>query len=238
MVSIHASAREATPGGGRAAAQPVRFNPRLRAGGDPPTWPPWAPCSRFNPRLRAGGDWDRPRPGERRSRRFNPRLRAGGDLKLGRAKCLRQVSIHASAREATPYALRHHLHAEMFQSTPPRGRRQPLPPDFRRQEQVSIHASAREATRQLPDRAHRDHVSIHASAREATRIWRERHPPHEVSIHASAREATRASAGAVPRQKVSIHASAREATRAGRTRSRWWACFNPRLRAGGDELVK
>ncbi len=54
---------------------------------------------------------------------FNPRLREGGDRLEQLAYIQRVISIHASAREATlsfgfpPFAL-------LFQSTPPRGRRQ------------------------------------------------------------------------------------------------------------------
>ena len=54
-----------------------------------------------------------------------------------------------------------------------------------------------------------------------------------VSIHASAREATGDQAVLGVIVQVSIHASAREATRRlGRCRGS--ACFNPRLREGGD----
>ncbi len=56
----------------------------------------------------------------------------------------------------------------MFQSTPPRGRRlkeiQRLAEGF----EVSIHASAREATDHITGRPPDYDVSIHASAREAT----------------------------------------------------------------------
>ena len=146
-VSIHASAREATPDHCAAWAWSIRFNPRLRTGGDmsSPGGKPVVCC--FNPRLRTGGDgpgrsltvltqrfqstpphgrrrvgpgsWARlvrfqstPPHGRRPSRRcslpltasgFNPRLRTGGDF--GRSDGLNPctaVSIHASAREATP----------------------------------------------------------------------------------------------------------------------------------------
>ena len=60
-----------------------------------------------------------------------------------------------------------------------------------------------------------DDVSIHASAREATRTTRLVFTPLWVSIHASAREAT--SVHGLQDRKVG---------------------FNPRLREGGDYLVK
>ncbi len=79
VVSIHASAREATiPTGCRRHRRRVS-NPRLRAGGD--AW------------LQASIDW---------LASFNPRLRAGGDIFRGCAYQPPRVSIHASAREATP----------------------------------------------------------------------------------------------------------------------------------------
>ena len=102
MVSIHASAREATACVNLIANTVASFNPRLRTGGDvvriytksfmsmfqstpphgrrPQARANWTlPLSRFNPRLRTGGDdWDR--------------LVLDG---------FATVSIHASAREAT-----------------------------------------------------------------------------------------------------------------------------------------
>src|SRR3546814_8779217 len=78
QVSIHASAQEATGTLRRPFQQDQRFDPRLRAGGDDR-------CHR--------------RPSARRC--FDPRLRAGGDPEpLGVAR-VDQVSIHASAQEAT-----------------------------------------------------------------------------------------------------------------------------------------
>ena len=168
LVSIHASAREATtrcwnaPGNGRS------FNPRLREGGDP-----MPGLLRIPPRC------------------FNPRLREGGDLPADGLPEPMGVSIHASAREATPQSIWVIVHT-LFQSTPPRGRRrethssftvwnmfQSTPPRGRRPNGraiesfylfVSIHASAREATKSGGDyHLAVGFVSIHASAREATR---------------------------------------------------------------------
>ncbi len=99
-VSIHASAREATSSIIGAWACFHSFNPRLRAGGDVALFklPPSSSC--FNPRLRAGGD-----PGALDIVSiiscFNPRLRAGGDSVSCRNVARTPVSIHASAREAT-----------------------------------------------------------------------------------------------------------------------------------------
>jgi len=98
----------------------------------------------FNPRLREGGDCSRsPVPPLRVS--FNPRLREGGDMGRWAGKRRTDVSIHASAREATRQArplcggsqsfnprLREggdvdlpdtSYARDLFQSTPPRGRR-------------------------------------------------------------------------------------------------------------------
>ena len=143
------------------------------------------------------------------------------------------VSIHASAREATWAS--HPLAACLtFQSTPPRGRRPAAPRRAWRLTHVSIHASAREATPVLGQATLRLQVSIHASAREATIDEQSTCCCDLVSIHASAREATAAHLQAHRELIVSIHASAREATRRIERRGAREACFNPRLRAGGD----
>ena len=77
LVSIHASARDATDPGSRAPPLP-RFNPRVRAGRDPR----WRQC-----RLETSC--------------FNPRVRAGRDARAAVVPLARAVSIHASARDAT-----------------------------------------------------------------------------------------------------------------------------------------
>ena len=97
------------------------FNPRLREGGDSTFAVVSMIGFSFNPRLREGGDYDDDdiytTPDG-----FNPRLREGGDP-LSRIDCaLSAVSIHASAREATPERYHGRLRG-VFQSTPPRGRR-------------------------------------------------------------------------------------------------------------------
>ncbi len=170
-----------------------------------------------------------------------------------------EVSIHASAREATGSG-RAFFTRLRFQSTPPHGKRR----------------------RNCIVQSHRFIVSIHASAREATgsgrafftRLRFQSTPPHgrrqcgqestdriqRVSIHASAREATfsvvkltsvldvfqstpphgrrqhyyRHTTGERP---VSIHASAREATTLLPAYNWGATCFNPRLRTGGDTAL-
>ena len=78
------------------------FNPRLRTGGDGI----WASMTRtpgsFNPRLRTGGDQICRHESTHRGG-FNPRLRTGGDsASVPKQQAPQTVSIHASAREATP----------------------------------------------------------------------------------------------------------------------------------------
>ena len=124
-------------------------------------------CESFNPRLRTGGA-----PFLLSAflllSSFNPRLRTGGDASRA-SSCMR---------------------SQLFQSTPPHGRRRCFQWRSRLRLRVSIHASAREATisrlHTFPHRAgfnprlrtggdltaavvaHVLVVSIHASAREAT----------------------------------------------------------------------
>ena len=123
------------------------------------------------------------------------------------------VSIHASAREATPASAIAAAVERAFQYTPPHGRRRAGRQDAAGVAGVSIHASAREAT------------TLRAAPRRFSLTFQST-PPHgrrhpvvrhiadvaAVSIHASAREATRDRVGRVERRRVSIHASAREAT--------------------------
>ena len=97
----------------------------------------------FNSRLRVGGDVSRLFV-INAEKSFNSRLRVGGDLYLFPFFGIRKVSIHASAWEATPEqkhflaTMRVSIHAsaweatysdkdlavfDVFQFTPPRGRR-------------------------------------------------------------------------------------------------------------------
>src|SRR3546814_1697156 len=79
-----------------------RFDPRLRAGGDAILASSSSVSSCFDPRLRAGGDGDvQPTPSRRAG--FDPRLRAGGDRRGCPTDIRNDVSIHASAQEATHF---------------------------------------------------------------------------------------------------------------------------------------
>ena len=154
MVSIHASAREATSGTRPAARASAMFRSTPPRGRRQAAALIEQQAAGFDPRLRAGGDVLL-RCNSSATLCFDPRLRAGGDraTRAGHSPCT--VSIHASAREAT------------------RNSSASAPITIL----VSIHASAREATH-APfhiDLAAR--VSIHASAREATdnMIIRSRH---------------------------------------------------------------
>ncbi len=82
VVSIHASAREATARSIADWATGTSFNPRLRARGDSCNRGRRWPTRRFNPRLRARGDSKR-RSGIAPTCCFNPRLRARGDVLAG-----------------------------------------------------------------------------------------------------------------------------------------------------------
>ena len=80
LVSIHASAWEATTGVVLAKSGWECFNPRLRVGGDSRQHMLLCCSVGFNPRLRVGGEV-RPAPPCLGRIRFNPRLRVGGDLR-------------------------------------------------------------------------------------------------------------------------------------------------------------
>ena len=78
----------------------------------------------FNPRLREGGDGRYVFVSPFCVLVFNPRLREGGDEDLQDVrKEIMTFSIHASAKEATLFARAKQM-AQVFQSTPPRRRRQ------------------------------------------------------------------------------------------------------------------
>ena len=167
---------------------------------------------------------------------FNPRLREGSDDRDYYIYRIRyDISIHASAREATRGALGTALgggisiHASArgatiklflggmsyrFQSTPPRGRRPCQVQTHPYNARISIHASAREATTLAAARLNFCCISIHASAREATEPYTNRYDRKRISIHASAKEATDFLITNTDRHWISIHASAREATQA------------------------
>jgi len=124
MVSIHASAREATHGPTIYLIFQLGFNPRLREGGDFVVMDEAAFMSRVSIHASAREATLLRFPPAYHARCFNPRLREGGD-----------VLPHLRPALST-----------LFQSTPPRGRRQIVKLKIVRQRIVSIHASAREAT--------------------------------------------------------------------------------------------
>jgi len=126
---------------------PLRFNPRPRVGGDQErrgVGRPFAVSIHAPAWGATTGRWHGPRPG----RSFNPRPRVGGDFS-GR---------HSSTQPC------------LFQSTPPRGGRQPRGCSDVHAQRVSIHAPAWGATiRQPASTTPRRGVSIHAPAWGATR---------------------------------------------------------------------
>ncbi len=126
VVSIHASAKEATP----LPTQDIR---RIEVFQSTPPRRRRPVCIRirphpfsFNPRLREGGDFFA-RFQNVLSLCFNPRLREGGDQKDRSDWVDEDVSIHASAKEATLVAKSMSGKDMLFQSTPPR-RRRPITP--------------------------------------------------------------------------------------------------------------
>ena len=143
QVSIHASAREATPEIVVPSSNAFRFNPRLRAGGD---------LEILAIQL---------------VRQFQSTPPRGRRLEDDSSFWGSDVSIHASAREATRLDTTF-VSRRTFQSTPPRGRRQAAHLLIGDHLSVSIHASAREATNAGAYTSSVLTVSIHASAREAT----------------------------------------------------------------------
>ena len=142
---------------------------------------------------------------------FDPRLRAGGDL----------------LEEFGP------LLFGVFQPTPPRGRRRGL-----------YRLNRREAKFQpTPPRGRRRHLRLHRCV--ATEF---QPTPPRGRRHSGARAATHPGPFQPTPPRGRRHSGARAATHPGpfqptppRGRRRWpcarsarWACFNPRLRAGGD----
>jgi len=151
-----------------------------------------------------------------------------------RRSMTRQVSIHASAREATADAAGSFA-AYQFRSTPPRGRRQGLQQGMRRRS-ASFDPRLREGGdaagqsdadrtlqfRSTPPRGRRQQVQRMLQAEKRFRST----PPRGRRLPAgSDRKALRL---------VSIHASAREATGVLGIWSIPRRRFDPRLREGGD----
>ena len=235
-VSIHASAREATRRDRSSLPARACFDPRLREGGDPrPGLTSSRPC-RFDPRLREGGDRRSPdrAPGHLMFRSTPPRGRRLAACL--RSDCLRGVSIHASAREATAGSCVQ-PEARRFRSTPPRGRRQPR----RSENETGARFRSTPPRGRRLSRAHvsppLSKVSIHASVREATQGLVSFCVYNLVSIHASVREASFQQRPFAAIVLVSIHASVREATSAFRRRRSSGCGFDPRLREGGDRRI-
>jgi len=166
VVSIHAPARGATKLDA-AYGDGIKVSIHAPArGATPPAWPKCGGNCRFNPRPRAGGD-TRTTTHERSRRRFNPRPRAGGDPLLFGNQGAAPVSIHAPARGAT--AMHSGIFStDMFQSTPPRGGRQPRASMMRR-EQLFQSTPPRGGRRSVTYPGEGvAFVSIHAPARGAT----------------------------------------------------------------------
>ena len=143
MISIHASAKEATPGGTKAGRG---INISIHASAKEATIPP-----------------DLFRRGKEN---FNPRLREGGDNQKASKNRQSLISIHASAKEATKKFEENYKKCE-FQSTPPRRRR--LNDVFRHGDIINFNPRLREGGDDKVFYTDKDGViSIHASAKEAT----------------------------------------------------------------------
>ena len=98
---------------------------------------------------------------------FNPRLREGGDFGSNATKSYMQISIHASAKEATVkvfFALR----TSRFQSTPPRRRRRLAKPNMIRCKKFQSTPPRRRRRINITNFMGVFRISIHASAKEAT----------------------------------------------------------------------
>ena len=209
-VSIHASAWEATPAF-CVAIWMLRFNPRLRVGGD------------------AQLDFVISRP-----YCFNPRLRVGGDLIGVSILDKIRVSIHASAWEATP-PMQDFAADAKFQSTPPRGRRRSLHNWAARRRQVSIHASAWEATRS-PRKGQFPSARFQSTPpRGRRRFSRGYDTPHELGFNPRLRVG---GDGTDLKKKLAEIEFQSTPPRGRRRRHRFPVLgrrgFNPRLRVGGD----
>jgi len=121
-----------------------------------------------------------------------------------------------------------------FQSTPPRGRRHKTWQGYRHGHTVSIHASAREATK------HKHHnqrnCQFQSTPPRGRRLGTFIYPVASFSFQSTPPRGRRRSiwAGLNYEISVSIHASAREATHGAAKSPAESTGFNPRLRAGGD----
>ena len=212
LVSIHAPAKEATSARRYLPGRPdLGFNPRPREGGDRRLALGFSAEPSFNPRPREGGDQGAGGRGLWRYC-FNPRPREGGD-------CMQ-----------VPYRSADFL----FQSTPPRRRRQLVKrPDLLITD-VSIHAPAKEATRQ-----HRQDRVPRMCFNPRPREGGDTHLHYKLSQSRCFNPRPRE--GGDPHYfgngcsfRVSIHAPAKEATSSAYHGGHIMAGFNPRPREGGD----
>ena len=122
VISIHASAKEATQ-----CAEEIylRLDISIHASAKEATMINCRPVSSYDISIHASAkeatylcyNKDKLRDN------FNPRLREGGDFYIGINSIIILISIHASAKEATQVLLMQEEHI-IFQSTPPRRRRQ------------------------------------------------------------------------------------------------------------------
>ena len=166
----------------------------------------------FNPRLREGGDCYQALSTLYPIWIFNPRLREGGD-------CYCAIIFR---------------HNFLFQSTPPRRRRQAS--ERNPCERKLFNPRLREGGDfdPLALQIVTLFFSIHASAKEATLSNCVSACCAAFSIHASAKEATEKYFSSFFLLPFSIHASAKEATKQVAGIDTVCVFFNPRLREGGD----
>ena len=186
---------------------------------------------------------------------FNPRLREGGDFSSLSSVDGETISIHASAKEATSMIALDKL-LSIFQSTPPRRRRQwtdclyssgqrfqSTPPRRRRHfiplngestPLISIHASAKEATTVSSFSGVTEYFN--PRLREGGDKEYHRNNGGKKNFNPRLREGGDGIQrhNRLEESKISIHASAKEATDDTTTVCRSHEDFNPRLREGGD----
>jgi len=187
------------------------FNPRPRAGSDPPKIVISAFDFNFNPRPRAGSD--RSRYGVRGALfYFNPRPRAGSDrCAFGLSDADWRISIHAPERGATHLMIWYH--------------------HFKR---ISIHAPERGATAKVGAENSATKISIHAPERGATPPAPPAPPPEAFQSTPPSGERPGFRVGICLVDHISIHAPERGATARLPKLSCRICYFNPRPRAGSD----
>ncbi len=199
---------------GTIRALPIKgFNPRPRAGGDPPPVTAAPTCLQFQSTPPRGG-------------RHPPSVDS-------EATC--RVSIHAPAWGATDRCRRSEVSVSGFQSTPPRGGRHATSLARSAARRVSIHAPARGATR--PSSRSRAAPPSFNPRPRAGGDWRTGVDCSAADeFQSTPPRGGRPDRGACPSRivDVSIHAPARGATPAVELAIGRIQCFNPRPRAGGD----